>query len=270
MTRTPWWQWPNILSLDAPVIAVVWQEAFARAFAFPVSVSERAVLFLVVWVIYAADHVTDGIRLGAPADAAARHRFASRHRRGLSVLVLVAGLGVLILASFLPLRLMAGGAALGGIVAVYFLWNHLAGERLARRWAKEAVVGGVFALGCALVPLLGSPRPVHFLPVAVFALVCLANCLLISRVERQRDILRGETSLAVGLSPQTRPARAIALLAGGLALPLAGLWPALSAALMVSAAGIWCGLLVERRWGAEPAVVWADFVLLSPLLFWVV
>lgn len=267
MTRAPWWQWPNILSLDAPVIAVVWQEAFARAFMAPVSVSEQAVLFLAVWVIYAADHVVDGIRLGAPSDAAARHRFAYRHRRVLTGLVLAAGLGVLVLAAFLPSPLRGGGMILGGVVAVYFLWNHLAGERLARRWAKEAAVAGVFALGSALVPLLSAPRPAHVLPVAVFALVCLANCLLISRLERPRDILRGETSLAVGLSPQTRPARGIALAAGVLALPLTGFWPALSAALVLSAAGIWSGLLVERRWGPEAAVVWADFVLLSPLLF---
>ncbi len=265
--KTPlWWQWPNILSLDAPVIAVVWQEAFARAFDAPVPLPGRAVLFLAVWCVYAADHVADGLRLGAPADAAGRHRFAFQHRRGLSALVIFACLGALALVPALPPRVIFGGAAIAGIVAVYFFWNHFAGEKLARQWAKELVIGLVFATGCALVPLLAAPEPAKFFATAVFALVCMANCLLIARLDRERDIRRGESSLAVRLSPQDRPARVIAAVAGLAALPFLTLWPALTASLALSALGIWCGVCVERRFGAAPAAVWADAVLLSPLL----
>ena len=28
--QLPWWLWPNLLGLDAPLVAVVWQQALAR------------------------------------------------------------------------------------------------------------------------------------------------------------------------------------------------------------------------------------------------
>ncbi len=266
MKPPPWWQWPNILSLDAPSIAVIWQEAFARAFGASVSPPERAVLFLAVWCVYAADHVADGLRLGAPADATARHRFAYQHRFVFSGLVFVAGLSALTLVPALPLRVTLGGALLTGIVGVYFLWNHFAGEKLARQWAKEFIIGLVFATGCALVPLLAAPEPLRLFPTALFALVCMANCLLIARLDRDRDIRRGESSLAVCLSPRSRPARVIAAMAGMAALALLPIWPALATPLALSALGLWCAVFLERKFGADLAAVWADAVLLSPLL----
>lgn len=254
------------MSLDAPVIALVWQEAFARAFGAPVSWAERAVLFLVVWSVYAADHVADGLRLGAPEQAAARHQFALRRWRTLSVLVAMAGLGAVAAACLVPPRVIAGGAIIAGCVAVYFVWNQFAGERWGRQWAKEITVGAVFAAGCALAPMAARPAWEAVGPVVVFALVCMANCLLIARLERERDIQRGESSLAVRLQPHTRPARIIAAMAGVAAMALIPAWLRLAIPLLLSAAGIWCGVLVERRFGAEAAAVWADAVLLSPLL----
>ena len=29
VARPPWWLWPNLLALDAPLVAVVWQHALA-------------------------------------------------------------------------------------------------------------------------------------------------------------------------------------------------------------------------------------------------
>jgi hypothetical protein len=267
--RAPWWQWPNILSLDAPLIALVWQEAFARAFAVPVSLAERVLIFLVVWSVYAADHVADGLRLGAPEGATARHRFAHRHSGPLLILLVAAATAGLALVPTLPARVFSGGAVLAAIVAVYFLWNHFAGRKFARSWAKEFVVGLVFAVGCALGPFTTfAPDFQKLVAVTVFALVCTSNCLLISRLEREVDIRRGETSLAVHLPPHTRPARIVALLAGVASLTLLTTWPALALSLILSAFGIWCGVLVERRHGPEFAAVWADAVLLSPVLTW--
>jgi hypothetical protein len=264
--RAPWWQWPNILSLDAPFIALVWQEAFARAFAAPVSFAERILLFLVVWCVYAADHVADGLRLGAPEGATARHRFAHRHSKPLIALLVAAVVVSAALLPSLPARVFFGGAILAAIVAAYFLWNHLAGHKFARSWAKEFVVGLVFAAGCALGPFTFAPGLEKLAAVGLFALVCMANCLLISRLERELDIQRGEDSLAVHLPPHTRPARLIAPVAAVAALALLGTWPSLALALILSALGIWCGVLVERRHGAAFAAVWADAVLLTPLL----
>jgi len=262
----PWWRWPNVLSLDAPVIAVVWQEAFARAFGAPLNLPQRVALFLAVWCVYAADRVADGLRLGAPPEASARHRFAARHWR---VFVPAIGLGGLVcvgLAPFLTVRVLGGGAVLAALVGVYFLWNQFAKDRFARGWAKELVVGVVFAGGCALAPWMAAPSALKTLPVLVFALVCTANCLLIARLEREIDIRRGESSLAVRLPAHLRPARTVVAVAGILALVLPGMGLALRAALGLAALGIWSGAAVERRFGPEFACTWADAVLLSPLL----
>jgi hypothetical protein len=266
--KAPWWQWPNILSLDAPVIALVWQESFARTLGSPVSGAERLLLFLVVWCVYAADHIADGLRLGVPAEATARHRFAHRHSGALAVLVLAASVTGLLLVGALPPRVLSGGLLLAVIVGGYFLWNHLAGPGLARSWAKEGVVGVVFAAGCALGPITAHPGLLPVLAVGLFALLCIANCLFISRLERELDILRGESSLAVKLPPQSRPARVLAAVVACAALPFWAVWPGLVVSLILSAVGLWCGVFVERRFGREFAAVWADAVLLSPVLTW--
>lgn len=262
----PWWRWPNVLSLDAPVIAVVWQEAFARAFGTPLSLAPRLVLFLVVWCVYAGDRIADGLRLGTPPEAPARHRFAARHQRALGALILGCGVTCAALMPSLSWGVVAGGAGLGVFMGLYFFWNHFAGDRFARGWAKEMVIGIVFAGGCILVPWSIAPSAANGLPMLVLALVCTANCLLIARLERETDIQRGETSLAVRLPTHLRPARMFTAVAGLAAVTLLGAWPSLQAALTLSAIGIWCGALVERRMGPEFACVWADLVLLSPVL----
>jgi len=55
----PFWSWLNILSLDAPLIAVLWQALLARTFHIPLRPSGRLALGLTVWAIYLADRVLD-------------------------------------------------------------------------------------------------------------------------------------------------------------------------------------------------------------------
>ena len=57
--RTPLWLLPNVLSLDAPVIAVVWQSFFAAVFGTPITIAARVSLGLAVWAIYIADRLLD-------------------------------------------------------------------------------------------------------------------------------------------------------------------------------------------------------------------
>lgn len=268
MNRLPWWLWPNVLSLDAPAIALVWQQAFARAFGVPLVPAERIVLFLTVWTVYAADRVADGLRLGIADNSSPRHRFAFIHRRAFGVLVVVALGTIAALIGSLPRRTILAGLFLAALVGVYFVWNQLAGARFGRGWAKEALVGILFAGGCALAPWMAAPSLARLFPILLFALVCLANCLLISRMERDRDITRGEVSLAVRLPPQLRPARIAAAAAAVAALVpmVVSPHPALHVSLAIAAAGIWCGAFVEARFGPVAAAAWADLVLLSPLV----
>ena len=86
----PWWLWPNVLSLDAPLVAVLWQEALSRAHHVKLLPGCNLALGLAVWLIYIVDRVLDGC--GAPRGEvlSPRHAFYRRHRIWFVVLVIPA------------------------------------------------------------------------------------------------------------------------------------------------------------------------------------
>jgi len=172
----PWWLWPNLLNFDAPVVAVVWQELFARGAGVELSWPQRWLLFLAVWEVYFADRWLDA-RIGRH-ESTERHRF---HRRigGLGWLiqavVCVIGLGLAFQCLNREGWLAAG--AVGAATAVWFASTHLDGAQLG--WLpKEAGVGLVFAAGAALQPwaLTELPKGGLLVGAGVFAVVCIQNC----------------------------------------------------------------------------------------------
>jgi hypothetical protein len=56
----PWWLWWNILSFDAPMVAVAWALVFAKSAGVALPAAEIAALGLVVWLIYTVDRLLDG------------------------------------------------------------------------------------------------------------------------------------------------------------------------------------------------------------------
>lgn len=264
--RIPWWLWPNVLSLDAPAIALAWQEVFARSAGVAISMPERAALFLAVWIVYAADRLADGIRLRVAAGSAHRHRFSRQHFRAMSITVGLAGVAGLVVLPALSFETVLAGAAMGGVVAVYFVWNHLAGSRFGRGWLKEVVVSLVFAAGSGLVPLVRHPSGRLVAGIGAFTIVCLSNCLLIARLERDRDLERGEASIAPRFSADARPARVLAaafvLICAVWAFATG--WPPFVLALAGSGAAMVAATFVDRILGAEAACVAADLALLLP------
>src|SRR5580658_6901540 len=77
--RPPLWLWFNLLSLDAPLIALVWQDFLARCYPTVLHPTGRAVLGLTVWAIYLADRLLD-VRFPASAAESVRHQIYRRHR----------------------------------------------------------------------------------------------------------------------------------------------------------------------------------------------
>ena len=55
----PLWLWPNLLSLDAPLVAVLWQSFLAYRFSLPLRLSGCLALGLTVWSIYLLDRLLD-------------------------------------------------------------------------------------------------------------------------------------------------------------------------------------------------------------------
>ncbi len=241
--RMSWWLWPNVLSLDAPIVALVWHLAFARTYEVPVGEVEAALLGLAVWAIYVADRLLDTARAN-DSEETARHAFHARHRRAFLVGILVALVVAAVLAIQLERLLLIFGALMTSLSVVYGWLVH----RRVVRVPKEALCGAVFSVG-----VLGSlfVDPVPWVSMALFAAVCTANCVVISFVE-------GE------ISESCRRWLGLVLLV------LATMSVLVGGVIHLAMATSFLGLLVLHvaRLPKEATRVLADVVLLTPLLAW--
>ena len=158
LSRIPWWLWPNVLSLDAPLVAVLCQAALARAHKVALLPSVYAALFLTVWLIYVVDRVLDGFSMQKAERLSARHAFYRRHRRVFLLLLIPAGLLTLLWLALaeIPTGIFLRGLALGFIVALYLL--HFA----ARGHRTIYMVGNVVACMVGAVVLWLLPLPILF------------------------------------------------------------------------------------------------------------
>ncbi|MBT5846476.1 MAG: hypothetical protein HOH86_07750, partial [Verrucomicrobiales bacterium] len=142
-----WRLWPNVLSLDAPVVALVWQAAFARILAVELGWTQRGLLAVCVWLAYCGDRLLDARRLPAGPVDSARHAFARDHSKALTVAWCVGLAMAAVMALQMSAREMFAGAGLLAAVGVYFLLHHLQSSReRAGRW-KEPMAGMGFAVG---------------------------------------------------------------------------------------------------------------------------
>ncbi len=196
--ESPWriWLWPNFLSLDAPLVAVLWQVLLTRGLAVHVKPGEPLVLALCVWLIYVADRVLDVLHPAAAAWEPARKTFYRRHLR------IAAIAGVCLLSLIIPLAYCIlrrstfyAGLTLAIPLLAYFALIHLAPVRWRARWPRELAVACLFTSGTFLAIWTGNNRNVYSLwaPAILFFWLCWANCSAIETWEWQRNIL-GEDS----------------------------------------------------------------------------
>jgi hypothetical protein len=178
------WIWPTLLSIDAPVVAVLWLGLFARSLELRVPTDVMVVLALAVWLIYVADRILDSYREGDETPLALRHRFYRAHRR----LFALPFFAILLLTAWMACtqldhRILRNGFILALIVGAYFLVVHAAGA-MARAWfPKELAVALLFAAGTCLplwTWLRGAPE---LAALAGFVLVAWMNTVLIEYSE---------------------------------------------------------------------------------------
>jgi hypothetical protein len=263
----PWWRWLNIFALDAPLIAVFWQRVLMVP-AAPTS-AESLALFFAVWAVYLADRLLDAraMRLLPAGDLPYRHRIFRRYWRGGLVALgfsVAAGIGC---AFFLSAETMIAGCVLGLVVTIYLFGNQWAGKTAAWRWAKEAVIATIFAVGCGL-SAVGTISVFPWLAgVAGLASVGWLNCLQIASLERAFDLRIGKAAMGA----ESRFRRAVftlipGILVGGAFLyAMAGFAGSRGVVAMGGAASMlaFTGLVAARR-GSEAGGAWADAALLGP------
>src|SRR6478735_4737668 len=91
--RKPWWLIPNLLSLDAPLVAVTWLYVFAKTWRVDyLPWAAYISLGLVVWVIYVTDRLLDASLGGSASEKLeTRHEFHRKHRRLFTRAAILAG-----------------------------------------------------------------------------------------------------------------------------------------------------------------------------------
>jgi hypothetical protein len=219
---------------------------------------------------YCGDRLLDARRLPAGPVDSARHAFARDHARPFAAAWSVGLALAAAMALQMSAREMLAGAGLLAAVGVYFLLHHLQSSReRAGRW-KEPMAGLVFAVGALFFVTLNLQITVPFVLAALaWGGLCAMNCMVIAGWDRDRDAAMAQPSMARRWAGMERALPMMALGWVGLALGAAALdarWLPLALALAASALAL---LELARRpelFSAEARRVWADAVLLTPLL----
>ena len=186
-TKTKLWEWPTVLSLDAPLIAVLWQALFAQVFGVSLAWYHVFLLAAPVWLVYSADRLFDGWQRHPEGAQTRRHRFYIVYRKevvGVWLAVLIASLLAALL-TLRPVELLGGFLVLSATLG-YLARLHLSpGTKLIV--PKEVQVALLFGAGVALflVPL-GAPWRI-LSPLVLFTLLCALNCAFISHWEAATD-----------------------------------------------------------------------------------
>ena len=265
-----WWLWPHVLGLDAPLVALAWQDWWGRAVYRPPAPSQRVILGLGVWLIYLADRLADSAR-GSPGEGTtARHAFAGARRFPLLLLATAIALALTALAPLLlpPDQFRHGLVLLAAASAYFWSIHRKASPRWTRYLPKEAVVGGMFALGTVFFVLCGPvPMPGRLVTaVVLFGAACFLNCALITAWEchpcDRRDpasLLNAFPALADGGLCKACWGLALAAGALGWGWRAAIFAPVALAAVLLAALDRWRG-----RFSANALRCLVDLVLLTP------
>jgi hypothetical protein len=265
------------LSLDAPLVAVVWQVWFARCTSTPISWHAVGVLALTVWFIYVSDRLMDALP-GASLHPAPRHLFYRRHWQLFACLAMVGLFALGSLCAYIQPIVLRNGFFLFSGVALYFSGIHFVPSIDEKHWPKEMAVGLIFALGTCLDvwTRMRETGGTLLVPMLLYATLCWLNCVGIEYWEWTR----------YRLSPQQAPCsltirvganfQAVTLAVTGLA---ASLWASsfwmggsisyrpIFLACLISSATLLLLARQSQRLSSDALRVLVDISLLSPLLF---
>ena len=181
--RKPFWLIPNLLSLDAPLVAVAWLYMFAKTWRVEyLPWGAYISLGLMVWLIYVVDRLLDAsIRGGTSEKLEARHDFHRKHRRRFGMLAVVAGVAALVFViTAMPVTVYSYAVVVALMVAGFFtlsVFPTTGPHDLP--YGKNILAGIAFAYGTAMLAhaytgfdkqdLLKSPELI------CFAVLCILN-----------------------------------------------------------------------------------------------
>lgn len=270
---SPLWLYPNLLGLDAPVVAVCWQWLFAKSFGIEVPLVFHLILGLSAWCIYLADRVYEAFLGGNPDQGTERRRFTFRHIRPLLlVLIAAAAVNSFLIFRHVPLQLIVSGLATASLLAVYYAIRLKCAPQVTSIMPREILCGMLFSIGCAITPHAfgaGEGHPVAFwIAVASFGIACSTACILISVWECDEDLAVNDSSIATDYAnASTWMTLALpALLLLCVPAVIFGNWY-IYASVALSVLCLLLMLRFQKHLSKPKLRVLADVVLLTPLIF---
>lgn len=269
----PPWLWPNLVGLDAPLVAVSWQWLFARAFEIDLPGVIHVILALSAWCVYLADRLLDVVRSEVCDHATDRHRFTRRHsRKLLAILTIAAAVDLVLILSFAPRNLVITGISTAVLLALYYLVRLRDPGRIVAMVPREVLCGMVFALGSTIGPHAFATQSMdettYFVPVVFFGLLCSASCILISVWEREADLAVKDASAFTSHS-RLIPHLSVALTALAIVSVILGFFLSLEIFLSISLAALALRITLhfEQHLSRPMLRALADGLLLTPLVF---
>ncbi len=281
--RTPLWLWPNLLSLDAPVVAVAWLYMFQKIWLMVLPWGYYAALGLVVWGIYLTDRIAD-LKMLPPGDPrlGSRHRFIQRCGRWPGIVAAMALLGALLVAGgHIPQGpLVDYGRVVLPMVGIFFCLTVFSMQDREIPHLRNLVAGLAFSYGTAMGAHMWVVKPgiidlvyPHFnLLVApemlVFALLCSINITAIHFWEQAAaggESEDGWNDLAIVLPLAVLGAACIGFAAKSEEVISRPFYYAV----LISAALLYAINRIRTRCSIDALRVLADAAMLAPLpIFW--
>ena len=157
-TRYIFWKFSeylNILSLDAPLVVLVWQEFFADMLEVELTYSNRLVFLLSVWLAYSADRILECVGAKSGRNLFKRHLFFYQNYKQfgfvwgvvLTVSVLLTCLNFERTEVFYCLGLLS-------IVLVNQVWSFYEPRFLLKIISKSLRTSIILTIGCVFLPFI--------------------------------------------------------------------------------------------------------------------
>ena len=192
--RAPFWLWPNLLSLDAPLVAVAWLFMFARAWRVDFHPWHAyAALGLTVWIIYVLDRLLD-VRMRNSDDPSLgrRHHFHAKHWKSFAAgVVVAAGLLLWLVLKQLPVEVFRYAIPMVAMVGGFFALVIMIPSTREIPYLRNILAGMTFGFGTALaahiyVPMEPFAEMMRSKEVISFGVLCVINISAIHLWEHSR------------------------------------------------------------------------------------
>lgn len=179
----PVWLYPNLLSLDAPAVALAWLHIFSVTWKLFVPWEAYVALGLAVWIIYVADRLLDvSVAEATKAPLEARHYFHKQHMRWFLVAIAAALItAICLVVTSMPMaiykNLLIGGVLVGGFFGLSLISSR---DEHESPLLKNILAGFTFAYGTAMVAHIYRPE-LRFMDLMqapeflLFAVLCVLN-----------------------------------------------------------------------------------------------